>query len=45
MSLPNLLAPFVVPMRSSTYLLLLLYGNIETIMSRTLSVTTRIWQS
>ncbi|KAJ5882514.1 sterol delta 5-6-desaturase ERG3 [Penicillium soppii] len=33
MSLPNLLAPFAVPMRSSTYLLLLLYGNIETIMS------------
>ncbi|KAJ5634333.1 sterol delta 5-6-desaturase ERG3 [Penicillium herquei] len=34
MSLPNLLVPFVVPMRSTTYLLLLLYGNVETILSR-----------
>jgi hypothetical protein len=39
MSLPNLLVPFVVPMRSTTYLLLLLYGNVEAILSRTLSNT------
>ncbi|KAF3386553.1 hypothetical protein F1880_001403 [Penicillium rolfsii] len=33
MSLPNLLVPFVMPMSKVGYLLLLLYGNMETIIS------------
>jgi hypothetical protein len=39
MSLPNLLVPFLIPISKTAYLLLLLYGNLETLLSRTLSTT------
>ncbi|KAJ5887597.1 sterol delta 5-6-desaturase ERG3 [Penicillium taxi] len=39
MSLPNLFISFVVPLCNKTYILLLLYGNLETIMARKLSST------